>query len=140
MPHPLMYDPGDPLLARLRELCLRFPEAAEKVSHGRPTFRSRVMFAAYSGMVKGAVPGQPMLQYPRSVLFVASEVERPALEQDPRFFLPAYYGAYGWIGLDLDAAAVDWQEVAELVDVSFREVSGPRLVRLLDEIGSPADR
>jgi hypothetical protein len=135
-----MYDPADPLLARLRDLCLRFPEASEKVSHGRPTFRARVMFASYSGMVKSAVSGAPMVQFPRSVLFVACEVERPALEQDPRFFVPAYYGAYGWLGLDLDAAEADWQEVAELVDVSYREVSGTRLVRLLDELGSPAER
>ena len=139
VPHPLRYDPGDPQLARLRELCLQFPEASEKVSHGRPTFRARVMFAGYSGMVKAPVAGQPMQQLPRAVLFVVSASERPALDQDPRFFLPAYYGAYGWLGLDLDAADVDWQEVAELVDASYREVSGPRLVRLLDELGSPAD-
>ena len=64
------------------------------------------------------------MQYRTSVLFVVAESERPALEQDPRFFLPAYYGAYGWLGLDLDAADVDWQEVAELVDVEL-----PRGVR-----------
>ena len=38
MAHPLMFDEADPLLARVRDLALALPEAAEKVTHGRPTF------------------------------------------------------------------------------------------------------
>ena len=32
MAHPQMFDDDDPMLARVRELALGFPEAAEKVS------------------------------------------------------------------------------------------------------------
>ena len=36
MGHPIMFDDSDPLLARLRRICLALPDAAEKISHGRP--------------------------------------------------------------------------------------------------------
>ncbi|WP_265522767.1 MmcQ/YjbR family DNA-binding protein [Oerskovia flava] len=135
--------PEDAERERLRHLCLSFPAAEEKVSHGRLTFRARVIFAVYSGMTASEeTPAghRPAQQYPHSLLVKVDDLERPALEQDARFYLPAYYGPYGWLGLDLSAAPVDWQEVAELVDTSYREVSGPALVARLDAEGSPADR
>jgi len=128
----------DAHLERLRRLCLRFPEAEERVSHGRTTFRARLLFAVHGGMTK-ATGEAPARQYPDSVLVKVPDAELAALVQDARFFVPAYYGPAGWLGLDLAAAPVDWQEVAELVDASYREVAGPRLVTLLDEVGSPAD-
>lgn len=131
---------ADPYLPRTRALCLAFPEAYEKAAHGTPTFRTRAMFVVYGGLIKNPVPGGPMTRVPHAVLFKPDEMERAALEHDPRIFFPAYYGPFGWLGLDLDAAPVDWQEVAELVDSSYRLVSGPRLVALLDEQGSPADQ
>ncbi|ROS79114.1 MmcQ/YjbR family DNA-binding protein [Cellulomonas sp. PhB143] len=138
MVHPQMFDDDDPLLARVRELCLAFPEAYEKIAHGRPCFHSRAMFAVYGGSVKNAVPGGPMERHPRALLVKVPAEDREALAQDPRFFHPAYLGPHGWAGLDLDGPPTDPQELAELVDASYREVCGPRLVRLLDEQGSPA--
>jgi hypothetical protein len=44
-----MFDAGDPLLARLRDLCRSFPHTAEKVSHGRPVFFTGKVFAVYGG-------------------------------------------------------------------------------------------
>jgi hypothetical protein len=129
----------EPHLSRLRTLCLAFPDAHEIVTHGRTAFRARVLFAVHGGMTKRSAD-VPVRQHPRSVLVEVPVADRTALEQDPRFFVPAYYGAAGWLGLDLDAAPVDWQEVAELVDASYREVSGARLVARLDAEGSPADR
>ena len=37
------------------------------------------------------------------------------------------------MGLDLTAAKVDWDEVAELLDASFRLVAPKKLVKQLDE-------
>ena len=45
MPHPVMFDDADPILARVRKIALAFPEATEKISHGRPTFSAPKMFA-----------------------------------------------------------------------------------------------
>jgi predicted DNA-binding protein (MmcQ/YjbR family) len=47
---------------------------------------------------------------------------------DPRrFFVPAYLGAKGWIGVRLDQEDVDWDEVARFVAVSYRLVAPRRL-------------
>jgi predicted DNA-binding protein (MmcQ/YjbR family) len=47
---------------------------------------------------------------------------------DPRrFFVPAYLGAKGWIGVRLDQEDVDWEEVARFVAVSYRLVAPRRL-------------
>jgi hypothetical protein len=67
------------------------------------------------------------------MLVKVDDGDRRALEQDRRFFLPAYMGPYGWLGLDFTAAEVDWDEVAELVDASFRLIASRKLIKLLDE-------
>ncbi|MCV7176426.1 MmcQ/YjbR family DNA-binding protein [Mycolicibacterium sphagni] len=130
MSHPIMFDDADPVLARVRQIALAFPEATEKISHGRPTFSAPKMFAVYGGSRKN--PSGPMTRYNHALLVKVDDSERVALEQDERFFYPAYLGPYGWMGLDLDAATIDWAEVAELVDASFRLQAPARLVRLLD--------
>lgn len=73
------------------------------------------------------------MQYPHSVLVKIDDSDRKALEQDGRFFYPAYLGAFGWLGLDLIDAEVDWDEVAELVDSSFRLVAPKKSIKQLDE-------
>lgn len=42
-------------------------------------------------------------------------------------------GPYGWLGLDFTAAKVDWKEVAELADASFRMVAARKLIQQLDQ-------
>ena len=136
MAHPQMFDDGDPYLARVRQVCLAFPDATEKVAHGRPTFRSQKVFVVYGGGTKGSASTRQ--QYDHSLLLLPDAGEKPALEEDPHYFLPAYYGPYGWIGWNLacDGAGpdeVDWGEVFELVDASYRGLSSPDQVRRLDE-------
>jgi predicted DNA-binding protein (MmcQ/YjbR family) len=130
MSHPIMFDDADPVLAKLRTIALAFPEAIEKISHGRPTFSAPKMFAIYGGSQKN--PSGPMIRYDHALLIKVDDSEREALQQDPRFFYPAYLGPYGWLGLDFDAAKVDWDEVAELVDASFRLQAPARLIKQLD--------
>ncbi|WP_286149302.1 MmcQ/YjbR family DNA-binding protein [Mycobacterium sp. IS-1496] len=129
MPHPIMFRDDDPGLAEVREIALGYPEAYEKVSHGRPCFFVSKMFAMYGGSTKetGA-----MTTVSHCVLVKVDESDREALQADDRFFLPAYLGPSGWLGLDFDRAEVDWDEVRELVDASFRLVAPRRLVKQLD--------
>ena len=61
--------------------------------------------------------------------------ERPALLEDPRFYVPAYFGPGGWLALDFGAARVDWVEVAELMESSFCQVALKRMLKALDERG-----
>ncbi len=126
-----MFRDDDPGLAELRAIALGFPAAHEKVSHGRPGFFVSKMFAMYGGSSKetGA-----MTTVPHSVMVKVDESDREALQGDDRFFVPAYLGPSGWLGLDFDRADVDWDEVRELVDASFRLVAPRRLVNQLDGV------
>jgi hypothetical protein len=118
-----MYDDDDPRLAGVRRLCLSFPEAAEVEAWGRPTFRAGKIFCVYSGTD----------EHPWSIIVQADEDERPALLQDDRFFLAPYWRNAPWISFDLTAAPVDWDEVSELIETSYRRVAPKRLVIVLDD-------
>ncbi len=124
-----MYDADDPLLARVREIALSFPGSDEKESHGRPAFFTRKVFAYYGGSVK--VDGV-WHEHDRSILFLPEPAERLALEADGRFWVPAYLGPSGWLGLDLDPDS-DFDEVAELLEESFRVTAPKGLVAQLGE-------
>ncbi len=128
MSHPSRFEADDPYLARLREVCLALPEAAEKVSHGHPNFYTTKVFAVFGGVVKG---DHYNTRWSRSVLVRPDLLTREQSLADDRFFVPAYYGPSGWIGLDFTAAEVDWGEVADLVEQSYRNTAPARLVRLL---------
>jgi hypothetical protein len=134
MAHPARFDPDDPLLHRLRHIALALPGADEKVSHGRPTFFTRKVFAIFGGVVKGDHQSDVLA---RSVLFLPAAAEREALLADGRFVVPGYEGAYGWLCLPLDrgdpsGSGTDWDEVSELVEESFRATAPVTLVRALD--------
>ena len=54
------------------------------------------------------------------------------VETEPeRYYVPAYIGHHGWVGLRLDSGEVDWDEVEELVHTSYRLVAPKRLATLI---------
>ncbi|MDP9794017.1 putative DNA-binding protein (MmcQ/YjbR family) [Catenuloplanes nepalensis] len=128
MTHPIMFDDDDPLLGRVRDLALAFPDAAEKISHGHPAFYTTKVFAYYGGSRK--VDGE-WEQHGRALLILADPDDRDALLDSDRCFVPAYLGPSGWIGVDLDDDT-DWAEIAELLDASYRQTAGKRRVIRLD--------
>ena len=129
MAHPVMFSPDDPLLARVRRIALALPEADEKVSHGRPAFFTLKVFCYFGGSVR--VDGE-WVAHDAAIMVRPDPDDEPALRQDPRFWVPAYLGPSGWLGVDL-TADTDWQEVAELIDASYRVTAPRRLVTQLDE-------
>lgn len=129
MSHPKKFDDTDPVLARLREICLALPGADVKVSHGRPAFFTKKIFAGYGAVLKGE---HHTGQYDQALVFMPDEEEARALADDDRFFTPAYWGPYGWVGLDL-SGTVDWDEVAELVETSYRETAPKKLIAELGQ-------
>ncbi|MGO4689972.1 MmcQ/YjbR family DNA-binding protein [Glaciibacter sp. 2TAF33] len=124
MEHPLLFEPADPLLQRIRELCLAFPEAAEVLSWGRPTFRAgrKIFVTAGSSMDR-----------PHSMVFKPDPEERLALIEDRRFFVPPYFGPAGWLAIDFDRPDTDWAELAELVETSYRQVALKRQLIVLEQ-------
>lgn len=107
------------VVTQLRRICMAFPEAVEKPfgGHLAPSFRVRdklFLTLSESGeyVTCKAAPGD-------QGLLVAS---------DPcRFFVPPYVGSKGWVGVHLDAM-VDWDEIAELVEDSYRLIAPAYLV------------
>jgi hypothetical protein len=59
-----------------------------------------------------------------------------AREHADRFFLPAYVGSQGWLGLWLDLPDVDWDEIERVLLDAWRLVAPKRLVAAFDA-GSP---
>ncbi len=128
MTHPLMFSLDDPLLARVRALASALPEASEKITHGHPAFFTAKVFAYYGGSVK--VDGV-YVQHERSIVLQADLAGREVLRQRPDAYLPAYLATSGWTGLDL-TDATDWDELAELIEDSYRATASRRLVARLD--------
>lgn len=92
---------------------------------GTPDVRAGKIFCVYSGTD----------EHPNSILLQADDDERPALLQDDRFYLAPYYRTAPWIAFDLDATPLDWREIGELVETSYRRVALKRMVKILDERG-----
>ena len=112
----------DDRLAKLTKICLAMPESSRQVMGEHAGFLVRKRTFAYFlndhhgdgivGVCCKVLPGD-------NSALIAS---------DPtRFYLPAYIGSRGWVGLRLDRGEVDWEEVAELVTHSYRLIAPKRL-------------
>lgn len=128
MAHPLMFDPDDPLLTWFRAIALSFPEADEKISHGRPTFFTKKIFTILGGTLK--LESGVMEQRPHAMLILPDPMDAEVLLERPDAFVPMYLGPSGWIGLELESLAED--DLRELLADSYRNTAPARLVRLLN--------
>ena len=115
-------------LARIRKICVSFPEVTERPSHGAPAFfvRGRTTF------VQTWVAGHHDHTFPHLWCAAGPGVQGALIAGRPeRIFRPPYVGHRGWIGVRLDGR-VDWDEVADLCEDAYRAVAPRRLVALLD--------
>jgi hypothetical protein len=118
---------SDDILVRLRAVCLALPEVTERLSHGAPTWfvRGKKTLATYvdnhhgDGRLAIWCPAPPGVQG----ALVSEEADR--------FFVPAYVGHRGWLGVRLDRD-LDWDEVAGIVEDAYRLVAPKTLVAGLD--------
>ena len=111
------------LLAAVREICLGLPEASERPSHGEPTF-------FVGGKRSFATVWDDHHGDGRLALLCAAPAGMQAalVEADPeRFFVPAYVGHRGWIGVRLDRG-FDRDEIAGILEDAYAEVAPPKLV------------
>ena len=122
-------DLEDPLLLRVREIALGFPGAKEKISHGSPNWYTTKVFTGWGNHLKGDHASTALA---RSISVLPDPDERLALLEDPRFHVPGYIGHRGWLAFDLSGAEPDWAEVAELIESSYRNTAGKRLIQQLD--------
>ncbi len=125
-----IYDPGW-LLSRVREMALAFPEAEERESHGAPGWRTGGKSGKFFAYLSDHHHGEDCVAL---LAKTSGQEELDALiERDPQaFYRPAFYGASGWVGIVLDRADVDWDQVEYWLQRSWRAVAPKRLTRFLD--------
>jgi hypothetical protein len=128
---------SDVILARLRKVCLALPEVTERLSHGSPTWfvRGKKTLATYVDNHHG--DGRLAIWCP-----APPGVQGALVTEEPdRFFVPAYVGHRGWLGVRLDRD-LDWDEVGGIVEDAYRLVAPKTLAADLDapDSGYPCER
>jgi hypothetical protein len=109
------------VLERVREHCLSLPGTTERPSHGAPTwFVGGKTFVSFHDDHHGdgrlalwcaAPPGQQ-----QGLVGATPE----------HYFVPAYVGPRGWIGVMLDSG-LEWNEIAGAIEEAWLTVAPPRL-------------
>jgi hypothetical protein len=127
----MLIDPDERsrILAGIRELCLALPETSERLSHGAPTFFVRGKRAFLMVLTDHHGDG-------RFAIWCAAEpgTQTMLVEADPeRFFVPPYVGHRGWLGFQLDRA-LDWDELAGIVEDAYAEVAPAKLVEQMSRV------
>jgi len=118
------------LTERLRAICLALPEVTERPSHGAPTWFVR----GKSAFVTLWADGHHDDEFPHLWCAAPPGAQAELTACDPGvFFRPPYVGGRGWVGVRLDAAGTNWQEIAELCEDAYRVIAPPRLVAVLDQ-------
>ncbi len=117
----------DLALARVREIALALPAAAERLSHGAPGFHiEKGKFFAYFWHDHHG-DGETV------AIVKAGDGEEQAMliEMDPDFyFRPAYLGPYGWVAMRLNRDDTDWERVADRIARSWELIAPRRLLEM----------
>ena len=114
------------LVERVRRICMKLPEANERVSHGEPTWfagKGKV-FASIDDHHHGAPHCSVWLPQPLGVQEALVDA------QPERFFRPPYVGVSGWVGVVLDTKP-DWGVVEGLIRESYLHVATGKLRKAL---------
>jgi hypothetical protein len=113
---------------RMIEICRKLSEVTyEEVGDGHIAFKIRKKIFAYyqfdhhgDGMI--AFIGKSTL----------NEQRRLIREDSESFFVPAYVGPRGWIGIRLDLDEVDWETVNELARQAYQMTAPRKLAALVE--------
>jgi len=103
---------SNPVLARVRAICLSLPDTKETPTWGQPHFRVGEKIFAGCGEEKGRV----------SIGFKLEMNHARAIVKDPRFTPAPYVGHKGWVSLD-GARVTDWDELRELILESYELIA-----------------
>lgn len=114
----------DERLKRVTEIALALPGAERELMNAHAGFKAKKKVFAYFlndhhgdgivGVWCKVLPGE------NAALIAANP---------KRFYMPAYVGSRGWVGLRLDVGRVSWKEVSELVGMSYSLVAGTKAAK-----------
>lgn len=116
----------DAILDQVSRLCLAMPEAVREIHGSHASFLVRKKTFAYFldnhhgdgilGINCKALPGD-------NLALIAADPER--------FYMPAYIGPRGWVGLRLDQGEIDWDEVSEMLKLSYKLTAPKKLAAMI---------
>jgi hypothetical protein len=120
----------DERLKRFTKICLGFPQATREICGSHANFRVKKNTFAYFlsdhhgdgivGVWCKVLPGD----------------NAALIKADPkRFYMPAYVGPRGWVGLRLDVGRVNWVEVEELIKGSYQLVAAKKVAVVAKRLG-----
>jgi len=117
------------VLAKVRKICLGWPEATEAIKWGTPHFMAgKKLFAAVDRQ-----RDRPSVSFKVTPLLQAELIERDG-------FFPKPYSAHqGWVSVATDRP-VDWDEIAEYLRVGYRLVANKRMLNAMDKPAHPLSR
>jgi phosphoribosylglycinamide formyltransferase-1 len=105
---------------------MRLPGAEQKVLGDHADFRVRGKVFAYflnnhhgDGIVSVCCKSQ-----------LGENVDRASRDAE-KYYLPAYIGPRGWFGLRLDRGPINWSEVENIVENSYRLAAPKSLIKEL---------
>jgi len=112
----------------LIEICETLPEITyEAVGDGHIVFRIRKKNFAYylfdhhgDGMIAFCCKSS------------LNEQRRLIRNDAESFFVPAYLGARGWVGIRLDLEEVDWETVTDLARQAYQSTAPRKLAALIE--------
>jgi predicted DNA-binding protein (MmcQ/YjbR family) len=114
-------------LIKLTELCCALPEVTRSSVGQHFDFRVRKKVFAYyldnhhgDGIVSVCCKSE-----------LGENIDRANREPD-RFYLPAYIGKQGWFGLRLDKGPINWEEVDNVLKLSYCLTAPKKLAGIID--------
>lgn len=113
-------------LARFSKICLALPDAVRTDMGDHAQFSVRKKTFAY---LLNNHHGDGIVGINCKVL--PGDNERLIAVDPERYYMPAYIGVRGWVGLRIDLATVDWDEVAELAAGSYILVAPKTLAAIV---------
>ena len=111
-------------------LTRQLPEVGRKTSHGSPGWS----VGGDKGKLFAIIADHHHGEEAVGLLVKASGPDEMTglIEAQPDiYYWPKYYGASGWLGLKLNRRDVDWDQVREWLERSWRACAPPRLTKLM---------
>ena len=116
--------------SRVDELAREFPEVGRKTSHGSPGWSAGGEKGKLFAIIADHHHGEEAV----GLLVKASGPDemRGLIEAQPEiYYWPKYYGASGWLAVKLNRRDVDWDQVRDWLERSWRACAPPRLTKLM---------
>jgi predicted DNA-binding protein (MmcQ/YjbR family) len=117
----------DPVLAKMREICLSLPDTKETLTWGEPHFRVGEKIFAGCGGHKGK----------QKIGFKLTKPHADAAVEDPRFERAPYVGKHGWVSMDPSGIS-DWSEVRAMILESYSLIASKDSLAKLGKKPAPA--